>query len=179
MLLVIAATERELELVRGVETLCCGVGPVEAAARTAHALAQRGDVTALLHVGIAGARTIDAPALVLGSEAVYCDVLDGGSTFPRVTRAEPDAALLAAARAALPEAHVASISTCGKVGGGTDVEAMEGFGVLRAAQLAGVPALELRAISNAVDEPDRAKWRFDDAFALLADAVARLVPALS
>ena len=179
MLLVVAATERELELVRGVETLCCGVGPVDAAVRTARALVERDDVTALLHIGIAGARTIDAPALVLGSEAVYRDVIDAGSNWPRVERAEPDAALLAAARAALPEAHVASISTCGKVGGGTDVEAMEGFGVLRAAQLVGVPALELRAVSNAVDEPDRAKWRFDDAFALLADAVARLVPVLS
>ena len=178
MLLVVAATERELELVRGVDTLCCGVGPVEAAVRTARALAARDDVTSLLHIGIAGARTIDAPALVLGSEAVYCDVLDAGSNGPRVERAEPDAALLAAARAALPEAHVASISTCGTIGGGTDVEAMEGFGVLRAAQLAGFPALELRAISNAVGESDRAKWRFDDAFALLADAVARLVPVL-
>ena len=177
MLLVVAATERELELVRGVETLCCGVGPVEAAVRTARALAER-DVSALLHIGIAGARTIDPPALVLGSEAVYCDVVDGGSTFPRVVRVEPDEALLASARAALPEAHVASISTCGKIGGGTDVEAMEGFAVLRAAQLAGVAAVELRAISNAVDEPDRAKWRFDDAFALLAGAVGRLVPAL-
>ena len=132
----------------------------------------------MLHIGIAGARTIEAPALVLGSEAVYCDVIDAGSTFPRVERVDPDAALLAAARAALPEAHVASISTCGRIGGGTDVEAMEGFGVLRAAQLAGVPAVELRAISNLVDEADRAKWRFDDAFALLADAVARLVPEL-
>ena len=177
MLLVVAATERELELVHGVETLCCGVGPVEAAARTARALAER-DVSALLHIGIAGARTIDPPALVLGSEAVYCDVIDAGSTFTRVERAEPDAALLAAARAALPEAHVASISTTGKVGGGIDVEAMEGFGVLRAAQLAGVPAVELRAISNAVSEPDRAKWLFDEAFALLAGAVARLVPVL-
>jgi nucleoside phosphorylase len=64
------------------------------------------------------------------------------------------------------------------VGGGSDVEAMEGFGVLRAAELAGVPAVELRAISNAVGEPDRTKWLFDDAFALLADAVARVVPAL-
>jgi nucleoside phosphorylase len=52
---------------------------------------------------------------------------------------------------------------------------MEGFGVLRAAALAGVPAVELRAISNVVDEPDRSKWRFDDAFAALAAAVARLV----
>ena len=178
MLLVVAATERELAFVRGAETLCCGVGPVEAAVRTAQALAQQ-DVTAVLHIGIAGARTIEAPALVLGSESVYCDVIDESSTFPRVERVAPDAALLAAAASALPEAHVVPISTCGRIGGGSDVEAMEGFGVLRAAELAGVPAVELRAISNAVDEPDRAKWRFDDAFALLEDAVARSVPALS
>ena len=178
MLLVVAASERELELVRGVDTLCCGVGPVEAAVRTSRALAER-HVDAVLHIGIAGARSIAAPALVIGSEAVYCDIVDAGSTFPRVVHVEPDAALFAAARAALPEAHVASISTCGRIGGGADVEAMEGFAVLRAAQLAGVPAVELRAVSNAVDEPDRAKWRFDEAFALLADAVDRLVPALS
>jgi futalosine hydrolase len=177
VLLVVAATERELELVRGAETACCGVGPVEAALRTAQALSGR-DVTAVLHIGIAGARTIEGPALVLGSESVYCDVIDEGSTFPRLERIAPDTALLAAVREALPEAHVAPISTSGRIGGGDDVEAMEGFGVLRAAQLAGVPAVELRAISNAVNEPDRTKWRFDDAFALLADAVARVVPVL-
>lgn len=178
MLLVVAASERELAFVSGAETLCCGVGPVEAAIRTAHALAA-GDVTAVLHVGIAGARTIEAPALVLGLEAVYCDVIDEASKWPRIERIEPDAALLALVRETLPEAHVASISTTGRIGGGSDVEAMEGFGVLRAAQLAGVAAVELRAISNAVNEPDRAKWRVEEAFALLADAVARLVPALS
>lgn len=178
MLLVVAASERELAFVRGAETLCCGVGPVEAAIRTARALAA-GDVTAVLHVGIAGARTIEAPALVLGSEAVYCDVIDEASNWPRIERVEPDAALLALVREALPEAHVASISTTGSIGGGGDVEAMEGFGVLRAAELAGVAAVELRAISNAVNEPDRAMWRVEEAFALLADAVARLVPALS
>jgi predicted 5'-methylthioadenosine/S-adenosylhomocysteine nucleosidase len=178
VLLVVAATERELAFVRGAETLCCGVGPVEAAVRTAQALAQQ-DVTAVLHIGIAGARTIEAPALVLGSESLYSDVIDESSTFPRVERVAPDAALLAAAASALPDAHVMPISTSGRIGGGSDVEAMEGFGVLRAAELAGVPAVELRAISNAVDEPDRAKWRFDDAFALLENAVARVVPAFS
>jgi futalosine hydrolase len=177
VLLVVAATERELALAHGVETLCCGVGPVEAAIRTTRALAER-EATAVLHIGIAGARTIDAPALVLGSEAVYSDVIDAGSTFPRVERAAANAALLAAARKALPEAHVVPIATSGRIGGGDDVEAMEGFAVLRAAELAGIPAVELRAISNRVDEPDRAKWRFDDAFALLADAVARVVPVL-
>jgi futalosine hydrolase len=177
VLLVVASTERELAFVRGAGTFCCGVGPVEAAATTARALAQL-DVTAILHIGIAGARTIEAPALVLGSEAVYCDVIDEGSTFPRVERVGADAALLATARQALPEAHVRPISTSGKIGGGGDVEAMEGFGVLRAAALAGLPALELRAISNAVNEPDRAKWRFEEAFDLLADAVGRVVPVL-
>jgi futalosine hydrolase len=76
----------------------------------------------------------------------------------------------------LPEAQVLPIATCGKVGGGTncDVEAMEGFGVLRACELAGVPAVELRAISNSPDESDRTKWVFEDAFELLGRALDRL-----
>ena len=45
---------------------------------------------------------------------------------------------------------------------------MEGFAVLRACELAGVPALELRAVVNEIAEPDRALWRFDDGLALLA-----------
>jgi len=175
--LVVAATERELALLDGVEVFCCGIGPVEAALQTARALAER-TPAAVLHVGIAGAHGIAPPALVLGSEAVYCDVIDPGSTLPRVERARPDAALLERVSAALPEAHVLPIATCGKVGGGRgsgcDVEAMEGFGVLRACELAGVPAVELRAISNSPGEPDRAKWRFDEAFVALADAVRRL-----
>ena len=176
MLLVVAATERELAFVRGAETLCCGVGPVEAALRTARSLAER-PVDAVLHIGIAGARTIEPPALVLGSESVYCDLIDAANTQPRVERVEPDLELLTRARQTVPEALVLPIATSAKVGGGTacDVEAMEGFGVLRAAALAGVAALELRAISNAVGEPDRALWRFDDALAALAGAVERLV----
>ena len=72
------------------------------------------------------------------------------------------------------------IATCGRVGGGAgyEVEAMEGFGVLRAAALAGVPAVELRAVSNAVGEPDRSAWRIDEALDALAAAVERLVAVL-
>ena len=55
---------------------------------------------------------------------------------------------------------------------------MEGFAVLRACELAGVPALEVRAVVNEIDEPDRALWRFDDGLALLRDAVPRLLEAL-
>ncbi len=175
-MLVVAATERELAHVHGVETFVCGVGPVDAAAATARALVERRP-DAVLHIGLAGARGIEPPALVLGSESVYSDVIDLGSTFPRVEHVWPDAALLARVRAALPDALVLPIATAGRVTGGSgcDVEAMEGFGVLRACALAGVPAVELRAISNDVEEADRAKWRFDDALAALADAVARVL----
>ena len=174
MLLVVAATDRELAFVRDAETLSCGIGPVEAALQTARALAERRP-GAVLHIGIAGAWGIAPPALVLGSESVYCDVLDPGSTVPRFDRIEPDPALLARVSGAVPEAHVLPIATCGKVGAATgfDVEAMEGFGVLRACALAGVPAVELRAIANSPGEADRSKWRFEEAFAALADAVAR------
>ena len=175
-MLVIAATERELAFLDdGLETFCCGIGPVEAALQTARALEER-KPDAVVHAGIAGSRTLEPASLVLGSEAVYCDVIDPASTLLRVERARPDTALLELARIALPEAHVLPIATCGKVGGGTgfEVEAMEGFGVLRACELAGVPAVELRSISNSPDEPDRTRWRFDDAFAALAEALERL-----
>ena len=174
-MLVVAATERELALLDGLDTFCCGIGPVEAALQTARALEERRP-DYVIQVGIAGSRTLEPPALVLGSEAVYCDVIDPGSAVPRIERVQPDAALLARVRAALPEARVLPIATCGKVGGGTgfEVEAMEGFGVLRACELAGVPAVELRAISNSPDDADRSRWRFDDAFAALADALERL-----
>ncbi len=182
-MLVVAATERELAHLRGVETFVCGVGPVDAAANIARLLAGRSDPSnslLLVHVGLAGARGIEPPALVLGSEAVYSDAIDPGSSFPRVERVEPDARLLAAARRALPDALVLPIATSGRVSGGTgcQVEAMEGFGVLRACALAGVPAVELRAVSNDVDEADRAKWRFEDALVALAGAVDRLARAL-
>jgi futalosine hydrolase len=175
-MLVVAATERELALVRGVETFVCGIGPVEAALQTSLALAER-KPDAVLHVGIAGARGIAAPALVLGSESVYCDVVDSTSLLKRIERLQPDADLFARVQAALPDAYALPIATAGKVGAGTEceVEAMEGFGVLRACALAGVPAVELRAISNAPDEADRGTWSFEDAFAALGDAVARVL----
>jgi futalosine hydrolase len=169
--LVVAATERELAFVRGAETLVCGIGPVEAAAATARALVER-RVDAVLHIGLAGARRLEPLTVVLGSEAVYCDI---AAAIPVVDRASPDAALLERCRAALPDAAIVPIGTSAVVGGGTcDVEAMEGFGVLRACELAGVPAVELRVVANSPDESDRGKWRFDEALAALAAALERL-----
>ncbi len=177
MILVVAATERELAGAAGAATLACGIGPVEAAATSARALAGLRRPAALLHVGIAGARGIPVPQLVIGSEAVYEDALVGG-LVPE--RERPDPRLVDAAQRALPEARVLPIGTSARVGGTSscEVEAMEGFAVLRAARLAGVPAVEVRAVSNEIDEPDRTRWRFDDALAALDAALPRLLSAL-
>ena len=175
-LLVVAATERELAPVDGVRTLVCGIGPVEAAVATARALAEERP-SAVLQVGIAGARGLEPLTLVLGSEAVYCDV--AGPLVP--ARALAEAGLLERLRGEFPEAVTRPIGTSARVGGshGVDVEAMEGFAVLRACELGGVPAVEVRVVSNAIGEPDRALWRFDDAFAKLAETLPRLVAVAS
>jgi len=130
-----------------------------------------------LHVGIAGAPELEAGSVVIGSEAFYCDIVDAASTLPRVERAYPARALVEAARRALPEAHVLPIATCSRVGGGRecDVEAMEGFAVLRAAELAAVPAVEVRTISNRPADADRGLWRIEDALARLREIVPPLV----
>lgn len=192
-LLVVAATARELAPAAGWRTLVCGVGPVEAAASTAAAIAAARPAM-VLHVGIAGARRASGlvpPTLVIGTAAHYTDLAIPASWAPSVLA--PDAALVTAARRALPEAVTRAIGTSARVGGtigstigntagrtthDVEVEAMEGFAVLRAAQLAGVPALEVRAISNAIEETDRARWAFDAAFAAIVAATPRLVAEL-
>jgi nucleoside phosphorylase len=173
VILVVAATEAELRGAGGAATLVCGVGPVEAAARTAAALAAARP-HAVLHVGVAGAQAFDAPVFVVGSAAVYCDADDPGWIE---LEAAADERLVAAARRALPHARVEPIGTSARVGGssGCEVEAMEGYAVLRACALAGVPAVEVRVLANRIAEPDRSRWRLDEAKDLLAAALPALV----
>jgi futalosine hydrolase len=176
-ILVLAATERELAAPDGWLAVRCGVGPVDAAAATAAAITLHRP-HAILHIGIAGARRasgIVPPELVIGGEARYCDLSVPATFAPRIVA--PSALLLDAAQRVLPAARTLTIGTSAHVGGTTDcdIEAMEGFAVLRAAELAGVPAIEIRAISNAIEERDRARWHFDDAFAAIIAATPRLV----
>lgn len=191
-ILVVAATGRELAEPGDWLTLECGVGPVDAAAITAAAIARiQPDV--IVHVGIAGVRRssgLELGSLVIGTEARYCDLDVPEEWAPRTVVAAP--ALVRAARRALPNARALAIGTSGRVGGTAggaarsatgsatrcDVEAMEGFGVLRAAELAGIPAVEVRAVSNIIEEPDRGLWRFDEAFAAIVAATPLLVQEL-
>lgn len=178
-ILLVAATELEL---CGHDGLVCGVGPVEAAITTTAALAESRP-RAVLHVGIAGGRRLTPGAFVVGTEAVYVDL---SAEFPVVERALPDEALVHAAQAALPEAIALPIATSAAVSGAGDrdehdlrVEAMEGFGVLRACERAGVPAVEVRAISNELGQADRALWMIRRGLDALADAIPRLLAVLA
>jgi len=172
--LLVAATDIEL---CNHEGFVCGVGPVEAAAATARELALR-PPRAVVNVGVAGGHGITPGGLVIGNVSVYVDI---SAEIPVVDRVEPDAALLDRVRAALPDALSLSIGTSGAVGGVVTgdlrVEAMEGFGVLRACEQAGIPAIELRAISNELGESDRSRWRIGRALESLADALPRVLEA--
>lgn len=198
MTLLVAATEPEL---CGHAGLVCGVGPVEAAAVAARALALE-PPAAVLHVGVAGGVGLEPGTLVVGSESSYVDL---AAAIPVVARIAPDRALFESVLAAAGGAVSAPIFTSATVGAtrvpGTEgarhrvaaagegqvpgtagawhrVEAMEGFGVLRACQLAGVPAVEVRVISNELGEEDRSRWEIPRALEALAGALPRLLAAL-
>ena len=172
--LLVAATEAELG---GRAGLVCGVGPVESAATVARALAG-GLPGAVLHVGVAGARGLPVGTAVLGTEARYCDLAAG---IPVVAAVEPDRGLLERLSNALPDALRLPIGTSAAVGGvprDVPVEAMEGFGVLRACALARVPAIEVRVVSNEIGEDDRSLWDVPGALAVLAEVLPRALVAL-
>lgn len=168
--LLVAATTAELG---GRPGLVCGIGPVEGAAVTAAALAERRPA-AVLHVGIAGGRGLQVGTVVIGSGALYLDIL---AAIPVLDHLEADARLVEALATALPGAPVVEIGSSAAVGvssgapGAPPVEGMEGFGVLRACALAGVPAVELRVVSNEVGEHDRSLWDIPGALARLEDVV--------
>ncbi|MGA5818296.1 futalosine hydrolase [Kitasatospora sp. NPDC094028] len=189
-----------------VDVLAAGVGPAAAAAGASAALAAH-RYALVVSAGIAGGFAPHAPvgATVLADAIVAADLgAETAEGFADVaelgfgtTRHTPPPAVLAAAVEALgptrsPATVVGPVLTVSTVTGsaeraaalaarhpGAAAEAMEGFGVAEAAARHGVPALELRTVSNPVGPRDRAAWRIGEALAALERAFAALpVPAL-
>ncbi|WP_335933851.1 futalosine hydrolase [Streptomyces sp. PTD5-9] len=190
-----------------VDVLAGGAGPAAAAAATAFGLAAgsgSGPASTpydlVVSAGIGGGFAPVAPvgSLVVASGIVAADL--GAQTpdgFLPVTalgfgrdRHVPPASLVRETAAATG-AHRGEILTVSTVTGDAEraaalraahpraaAEAMEGFGVAEAADRAGVPVLEIRAVSNAVGPRDRDAWRIGDALAALTGAFGKLVPVL-
>ena len=180
MILLACAVNKELSFFtprEGVELLATGVGVVEAAAMVTHRLAQQ-RFKLVVNAGIAGA--FDGAAaigagVVVASERMEIDREDGTPIqLPEGERIVDTAdfcdALLAAklATAGFPTMRGITVSrvttteaTAQRLAAlGAQVESMEGFAVMRAAQLAGVQTIEVRGISNRVGDPARSGWNF-------------------
>ncbi|MEH0819209.1 MULTISPECIES: futalosine hydrolase [unclassified Micromonospora] len=212
-LLVLTAVPAEADAIRAgltdptVTVRPVGVGPAVAGAATARLLtlaeAAGRPYRAVVSAGIGGgfAGRVAVGATVLGTRSVAADLgaespegfipvdelgmppelLGGGPTV------DADPELLAALRAALPEAVVGAVLTISTVTGTAAstraladrhpdavAEAMEGYGVAVAAAHAGLPFVELRTISNPIGPRDRGSWRMREAFSALTAAARAL-----
>jgi futalosine hydrolase len=185
------------------DVLAGGVGPAAAGAATARALAlaeAAGRPYGLVvSAGIGGGFAPSAPvgSLAVASAIVAADL--GARTadgfvpvaelgFGTSVHVPPAGLVEAAARALRPLGACAGpVLTVSTVTGtaeraaelaerhpGAVAEAMEGFGVAEAAAAAGLPVLEVRAVSNAVGPRDRSAWRIGEALAALTRAFAVL-----
>jgi futalosine hydrolase len=180
MILLVCAVAQELDWLgprAGVETLVGGIGPVDAAARVARALsAQKYDM--VINAGIAGAFPGVAhvgDGVVVGEELYVIQQENGAPlTLPPgnlvADRVPSDSQLIEAITAlgfplvrgiTVSEVTASEATATRLKGRGAEIESMEGFAVLRAAQLAGVPAIEVRGISNIVGEREKSEWNFD------------------
>lgn len=179
MILVVCAVAKELEFLApraGVEILVTGVGPVEAAANVSRALAQ-GRYELVVNAGIAGVFEGCAnvgDGVVVVDERVELDLengeqisLPGGLTVADRASSSLDLSDrlvelgFPALRGITVTRVTATESTARRLSaGGAQVESMEGFAVLRAADIAGVPAIELRGISNRAGDRSCSEWDF-------------------
>lgn len=179
-----------------VDVVAAGVGAASAAAVTATLLAT-GAYDVVISAGIAGAFAPAAVGETVVASAVIADDLGaedggaeegGGFLSLGALGLGPDRTgtdlVLASEVARRTGAHLGAVLSVSTVTGSTATaerrrtrhpdaraEAMEGAGVLVAAELHGVAFAELRTLSNPVGPRDRSAWALGPALAALADAV--------
>lgn len=170
-----------------------GVGPMSAAARTARELASQ-PYDLVVCAGICGGFVgrADVGSIVVASEIIcadlgaetpdgYMSVDELGFGSARIGVAlELSQSLTKAVNNAGHAAICAPVLTLSTVTGTQQTteallarvptaaaEAMEGFGVATAAQIFGLPVVEMRAVSNAIGPRDKSAWRIKDALIAL------------
>lgn len=189
---------------RGADVLIGGVGPASAAASTARALALN-TYDLVVSAGIGGAfpGMAEIGSIIVASEIIAADLgAETAEGFADVEQLGFGAARLSVAMQAserlvgelrargLPVQFgpVLTVSTAtgteqtaaaraARTPGATG-EAMEGFGVAVAARAAGVPVLEIRAVSNMVGPRNRDAWRIPEALRALERASSIMLEVL-
>jgi futalosine hydrolase len=204
-ILIVTAVEAEAAALRrglpadpphGVTVLVGGVGAARAAAAVSRALALDPGYGAVISAGIGGAfpGRAEPGALLLARRVVAADL---GAEAPDGRYLSVDelgfgAATVEAGRIPGLDAVVGTILTVNTATGTAERaaeltrrhpeavgEAMEGYGVAAAAQLADdLPFAEVRAVSNLVGPRDRDAWRLDLALAALTAAARPIAEGL-
>lgn len=190
---------RRIRLNERLHIVIAGVGKANAAGATA-LVARPDDTSCVISIGLAGALP-GAPVaigdVVLADSSVYADegiaTPDGFRTCAQMgfalamddtDVASVDPELLEALRPLADHVGpVATVSTCS----GTDeaaqavrertgalAEAMEGAAVLHASLRLGLPAVELRVISNTTGDRRRQKWDLPKALSRLGELIGAL-----
>jgi futalosine hydrolase len=179
MILLCCAVDAELGFWKDredVDKLTLGIGPVEAASAVATALANR-DYRFVVNVGLGGALSGAAhigDGVIVGEDTMDLGLETGEPiSLPPgervVDRARSDVTIVEKLRArgfaVLNGVTVSSVTatdeTASRLAGrGAQVESMEGFAVLRAAERVGVRAIEVRGISNRCGARERSGWDF-------------------
>ena len=179
-----------------VHVVVAGIGRTNAAAATAEALADAraagAPFAAVISTGIAGAlpgSNLALGTVIVANACIYAEegiALPEGQGDMRVlgfplgdfegNRVPVDGALLLAFRALGPACAIATVATCSgtdaaalsvRTRTGAMAEAMEGAAVVHAARRVGVPALEIRSISNTTGDRATQQWDIAAAFAAL------------
>lgn len=201
-ILIVTAVEAEADALRrglpdvphGVTVLVGGVGSARAAAAVSRELATDPGYDAVISAGIGGAfpGRAELGGLLLARRVVAADLgADGPDGYLSVDELGFGTAVAEAGRIPGLDAVVGTVLTVNTATGTAERaaellrrhpeavgEAMEGYGVAAAAQLADLPFAEVRAVSNLVGPRDRDAWRLDLAFAALTAAARPIAEGL-
>ncbi len=188
----------------GTTIVAGGIGRTNAAASTTEAILRHGPFAAVVNAGVAGVLpggklalgdTIVASACVYVEEGLvtpagFADVAAMGLSLGDFegNTVPVDGGLLSRLAGLFRTGTIATVATCsGTVAAAEAVaertravaEAMEGAAVVHAARRLGVPAIELRVISNTTGDRDEQEWDLAGALVVLGRSVGEALAALS
>ena len=202
-----APIRQRLDADQGIAFLVTGVGMVETTLTLCRRLSQAGEtIRGVVNLGVAGAYVdtgVELLDLCLAKREIIGDlgVSEGERIVPFTDQAIRSPAdfslqnpLRARAAAILTEkkiAHHAGVFvTVNAVSGSTSrglffrdqhlaiCENMEGAAIARTCVAYGIDCLELRSVSNMVENRDPARWRLAEAVDVCTDAAAQMIPSL-
>ncbi len=205
--LVVTAVPAETDAIGlhdGVKVVTGGIGRTNAAATTTESILKHGPFAAVVNAGVAGVLpggklaigdTVVASACVYAEEGLltpagFVDMAAMGFSLGDFegNTVPVDDRLLSRLAGLFRTGPIATVATCS----GTDAaaesvarrtgavaEAMEGAAVVHAARRLGVPAIELRVISNTTGDRDSQKWDLAGALLVLGRSAGEALAALS